>query len=103
MTYSEFWRDYLRDHRTKGNVALHGVGTLCAVAMLVAAAWMRSWPLALGAIVVGYGLAWIGHFIFERNKPAAFSHPVWSLISDLRLVFLLATGQLKRECMRHEP
>jgi hypothetical protein len=101
MTYSEFWQAYLHDHRTCKNVAFHVAGTLLAIAMLTVSVWMRAWPLAAAAIVVGYGAAWFGHFVFERNKPTAFGHPVWSLVSDLRLVFLFLSGRLQREYSRH--
>jgi hypothetical protein len=43
--------------------------------------------------VVGYAFAWIGHFFFEKNKPATFTYPVWSLMGDFRMFFEIVTGK----------
>ena len=56
--------------------------------------------LLLAAPVVGYGFAWIGHFGIEGNTPATFGHPVWSMRSDFRMVFLMLTGRMGRELRR---
>jgi hypothetical protein len=45
--------------------------------------------------VIGYGFAWVGHFFFEKNKPATFQYPFWSLISDFKLFFELIVGKEK--------
>jgi hypothetical protein len=94
MTYGEFWPHYLRAHRRGGTRALHYAGSLLAVALLAAAAVRADWRLVPVALVVGYGLAWIGHFAVEGNRPATFGHPAWSLVSDYRMVLLWLTGRL---------
>ena len=53
-------------------------------------------PLVL-APVVGYGLSWVGHFFFERNKPASFSHPRWSLRGDFRMWSRMAQRKMGAE------
>lgn len=96
-SYREFWPRYLREHSRPGTRRLHYLGTGAATAALIfciARRRARYIPLLL---VAGYGPAWIGHFIVERNKPATFTHPYWSLISDYRMAWAWLTGRLARE------
>ncbi|MEQ9489925.1 MAG: DUF962 domain-containing protein [Alphaproteobacteria bacterium] len=95
-SYADFWPFYLRQHAKPGTRLLHVAGTGLALALLIAAALTGIWGLAIAAPFVGYGFAWIGHIAVEGNRPATFGHPVWSLVSDFRMVFLWATGRLSR-------
>jgi hypothetical protein len=80
-----FYSFYLSQHRTRWNRRLHFIGTSAVLALALIALIVRSpWPL-LGTPVAGYGFAWIGHYIFERNRPATFSHPIYSLLCDFRM------------------
>jgi hypothetical protein len=95
-SYEEFWPFYVSQHRNPVNRRLHFVGTSLVLASFVAGVFVS--PLFfLAAPVAGYGFAWLGHFAFEKNKPATFSYPLWSLRGDFRMYRLMLLGQMKRE------
>ena len=102
MTYGEFWPHYLAAHSDRRNRALHYAGTLAALGLLGRAAAKADWRWAAAAITVGYAPAWFGHAVFERNRPATFSHPFRSLVSDFRMLGLALSGRLADEISRHQ-
>jgi hypothetical protein len=93
-TYGEFWPSYLRDHADPRSRAVHYVGSILALAAVALAVARLDARWLLLAPLVGYGCAWFGHFAIERNKPATFRAPFWSLFSDYRMLALWATGRL---------
>jgi hypothetical protein len=94
-TFADFWPHYLREHSKPSTRAYHYVGTSLVVG-LAAAALARRKPWLLAAIpVAGYGLAWAGHALAERNRPATFTYPSWSLRADFMMWALGMTGQLR--------
>ena len=99
-TYDAFWLHYLAQHRRPGTRLLHYAGTSLGVTCVILAAALGDWRLLVAAPLVGYGCAWIGHFGLEGNKPATFGHPLWSFVSDFRMLGLAATGRLGRELRR---
>ena len=100
MTYRQFWRVYLAAHADPRTRVLHYLGTLFALAALVAAGATRDWRWLLAAPVIGYALAWFGHLVFEHNRPATFGHPGWSIVSDFRMLGLFVSGRLGSELRR---
>ncbi len=98
--YAGFWPHYLREHANPLTRALHYLGTLGAIALLVLAVALESWWYVPAAVICGYAFAWIGHAFIERNRPATFTHPLWSLYSDTRMCILMLTGRLGPELER---
>ena len=99
-SYREFWPHYVHRHRGPATRRLHFAGTTGVLLLLIAAALMREPWLLLAALVVGYGFAWIGHFFLERNRPATFTHPLWSLIGDFHMYGLMWAGRMDGEVRR---
>ena len=102
QTYAEFWPFYLGEHAKRSTRAVHYVGTIGSTLALVVALVTRDWWLLLAVPFFGYGPAWFSHFFIEKNRPATFQAPVWSLISDYRMCGLFLTGRLGNELMRHQ-
>jgi hypothetical protein len=98
-SFEEFWPYYVAQHLDPVNRALHFLGTSLALAALAAALTLSPWWL-LAALPLGHGPAWLGHFFFERNKPASFRYPLWSLRGDFRMYFLLWRDRMDLEIER---
>ena len=96
-TYAEFWPYYLQEHSKPATRMWHYIGTLIALGVLVYAIATQNWWFLLAAVVSGYFFAWVSHATIEKNRPATFTYPLWSLFSDFRMLFCFLTGQMGKE------
>ena len=96
-SFREFWPFYLREHAKPRTRALHYAGTTLVVLIAAAAAATGNWWLLIAMPIAGYGFAWGSHAIVERNRPATFTYPSWSLRADFRMWWLWLTGRLAPE------
>ena len=94
QSFREFYPFYLSEHRDPTCRRLHFAGTLIVIATIVTAVITRNpWWLA-AAPLAGYGFAWVGHFFFEKNRPATFTHPIYSLIGDWAMFRDVLAGRI---------
>ena len=98
--YADFWDFYVLEHSQPATRYLHFIGTTLALILLV-------WILRSGAfrylplcLLVGYAFAWSSHFFIEHNKPATFKYPLWSFVSDYKMMWLMLTGRMDAEVRR---
>lgn len=93
QSFEAFYPHYIHEHSNRTCRRIHVVGSALVLAALLAAIVTRNawWLLAMP--LVGYGFAWVGHFFFEKNRPATFRYPLWSLMGDWRMFFETVTGR----------
>lgn len=101
-SFEEFWPFYVLEHENKLNRRLHFIGTTSALAVLGAALIKKNPALIPLALVAGYGPAWVGHFIIQKNRPATFKYPLWSLMGDFRMWGKTLRGTMDREVERQQ-
>lgn len=99
-TYEEFWPFYVREHSNKLNRTLHVIGTSAALGLLLGATISRKRRFLFAAPLVGYGLAWAGHYLVQKNRPATFKYPLWSLRGDLEMLVKTYAGTMDAEVER---
>jgi hypothetical protein len=93
-SFAAFYPFYMTEHANPVSRRLHVAGTSLVIVCLLLGV-LNDWRICLAAPVIGYGFAWVGHFVFEKNRPATFKHPVYSLMGDFRLWFETVTGRRK--------
>jgi hypothetical protein len=101
-SHEDFWPFYLGEHSRPATRAFHYVGTLGFMTIAAYALATVTWWALAAAGVTAYALAWFSHFVIERNRPATFAHPAWSLVSDFRMLGYAATGRIGREFAKHQ-
>ena len=95
-SFAEFYPYYLSEHSDRTCRRLHFVGSSLVLGVIVAVAsaqlslvWLWSLP------VIGYGFAWVGHFFFEKNKPATFKFPFYSFVGDWVMFKDMLIGKIR--------
>ena len=93
-TFAEFYPFYLSEHSNRTCRRLHFVGSTLALTCLVMLFVSGRPQYLLYGLLCGYGFAWIGHFAFEKNRPASFKRPLWSFLGDWRMYFEIWTRRI---------
>jgi hypothetical protein len=98
-TYKAFWPFYVGEHQSKLNRNLHFLGSSLALLCILFGLLFSAW-FFLAAPFAGYAFAWAGHFFVEKNRPATFQYPLWSLIADYQMFLFMCMGRMDREVKR---
>ena len=96
-TFNEFWPFYVKEHSRPGTRLLHLLGTLLGITVMIYFIVTGRWWLFPLGLIPGYGGAWLGHFLIEKNRPATFQYPLWSFIGDYKMIAMMMTGRIGRE------
>lgn len=99
-SFAEFWPFYLAEHSLPRTRALHYIGTTLVVAIALYAAFSGKWMWLAAMPLAGYFFAWLAHFTIEKNRPATFTYPLWSLIGDFKMWFCWLNGSIGGELER---
>jgi hypothetical protein len=94
-SFSDFWPHYLAEHSKPATRVLHYLGTVTAIGFVITLIAIGRWWLFPLAFVPGYACAWTAHFFIEKNRPATFTHPLWSFMGDWKMLALMLSGKLK--------
>lgn len=93
-SFAEFFPYYLAEHAHPVCRSLHYIGTTLATTLVIYALYTQTWWMLLLYPVIGYGFAWVGHFGFEKNRPATFDYTLWSFLGDYKMYSLWLTGRI---------
>ncbi|EKT4481536.1 DUF962 domain-containing protein [Pseudomonas putida] len=94
-SFAEFYPYYLGEHSNPTCRRLHFVGTSLVIALLAYTIGSGKWLLLLAVPLLGYGFAWVGHFFFEKNRPATFTYPLYSLAGDFVMFRDILLGKIR--------
>lgn len=92
--FAEFYPFYLSEHSDVTCRRLHFIGSSLVLLLLAYILLTGSWGLILALPIVGYGFAWVGHFVFEKNRPATFKYPLYSFMGDWVMFKDILTGKI---------
>lgn len=93
-SFHEFYPFYLSEHSNRTSRRLHFVGSCGVLALVAVAIWRGHAGWLLAALLCGYGFAWVGHFFFEKNRPATFKYPLYSFLGDWAMFRDIISGRI---------
>ena len=93
-SFAEFYPFYLSEHADRRTRRIHFAGSSLALVLVLSSLVTGSVGLFVLAVIAGYGFAWIGHFVFEKNRPATFQYPLWSFMGDWKMFWQILTGKI---------
>ncbi|NMH64577.1 DUF962 domain-containing protein [Shewanella sp. SHSM-M6] len=91
--FRAFYAWYLSQHQHPLCRGLHYLGSVLVVLILLYSLWFQAWWQLVYLPLAGYGFAWIGHLLFEKNRPATFKHPFYSFVADWLMLWQMLTGK----------
>lgn len=94
-SFRDFYPYYLSEHQNSICRRLHFIGSTLVLALLVLSLMTQQWMLLWLLPIAGYGFAWLGHFAYEKNKPATFQYPLYSLLGDWVMYKDILLGRIK--------
>ena len=94
-SFKDFYPYYLSEHKVKTNKILHIIGSLTGLSFLLYIVYIEKYKFIPVSFLFGYTFAWIGHFFFEKNKPATFKYPIYSFIGDWVMLKDIFSGKIK--------
>tara|TARA_B100001750_G_scaffold210050_1_gene190330 strand:+ start:227 stop:535 length:309 start_codon:yes stop_codon:yes gene_type:complete len=94
-SFKDFYPYYLSEHKLKTNKILHIIGSLTGLSFLFYIVYIEKYKFIPVSFLFGYTFAWIGHFFFEKNKPATFKYPLYSFIGDWVMLKDIFLGKIK--------
>jgi hypothetical protein len=93
--FAEFYPYYLSEHTDRNCRRMHFLGSALVLVVLLSALLTRRWLWLIGIPFIGYGFAWAGHFFFEKNRPATFTYPLYSLAGDWVMFAQIIRGKIR--------
>lgn len=94
-SFREFYPYYLQEHSNRTCRRLHFVGTSLVIVIILSALMTGQYVWLWAIPVAGYGFAWVGHYGFEKNRPATFKHPFYSLLGDFAMYRDICLGRIR--------
>jgi hypothetical protein len=95
-SFAEFYPFYLSEHRNPLCRALHYIGSIGVLSIVVYAISTESYMALWFMPLMGYGFAWVAHFFIEHNRPATFKYPLYSFIGDWVMLKDFFLGRFRR-------
>jgi hypothetical protein len=93
-SFAEFYPSYLTEHAKSWTRRLHFLGSSLALLCLLGLVSTGNPAWLAGGIAMGYGFAWLSHFLIEKNRPATFRQPLYSLMGDWRMFWQMLSGKI---------